>query len=1386
VFVSVLDASGQVVDDRFAISPPLLTNITVDSGSEIGGLPTWDLGPQTTGTSRWTLLPTDLAAPTGPTQYNVGGVITYVLGGVRYTVPMAHAPITVYPDAALGLKYFHERDVFSDDPHTEPVEPSLPYDLGVMVTNSGAGSARNLRIVSSQPRIVENEKGLLIDFQILSTQVDSQPVSPSLTADFGVVAPGQTKVGLWKLSSSLQGQFTDYKASFEHLTGFGDRRTSLIKQVEIHESIHTVIDPRPAADDRYDFLANDIKDDSDLPDTIHLSDGTVAPVGLGSLLGFDHPPTPGALSVQISAAMPDAWGYLKFNDPSAGQYRLVQVTRADGSTIPLGTNAWTTDRTFIEGGKRPVYENLVHLVDFAGSSSYTLLYAPLDQTGPTVEQIQEIVPNPAENPLVSLDLSFSEPIDPASFDRSDVMLTRDGSGNLIDAGVTVQALSPTSYRIGGLAALTTALGAYTLAVDAAGVTDVWNNAGTGSGAVTWLMAGNLVSVIAFANVPTGATNSSVPFADVTFSRPINVDSFQRDDVSLARDGGPNLIDAGVTIAPLSDRAFRIGNLAALNDADGAYRLTVNAAGVLGLDGTSGIGQGATQWLRDSVSPHLVSLSEINTNPRNTVVPYLDVVLSESIDLATFERGDLLLTRDANPTNLIDNRVGVSHLGGSSYRIEGFNWVVGQNGSYTLSVNGAGLRDAAGNPAVGALERSWVMDISPPEAPFDLAVSPDRGSDAADGLTNSGLLILTGSVAEPLPLVRLFDLSTQSDLGESTVIGTTFSKAIHLVELGPHRIQVRATDLAGNISPRAIFDVFVDTTPPEIFHLEMAIRDDETAPLTAIDVVFTERVNLATLDYRDLRLTRDGGADLIDGSVTISQVSGSTYRIHGLGALNQEIGVYELSVDGQAVEDLAGNLASDLVSESWTVSHLRADVVPVLPNPRIDPVDALTIHFSDPVTEFDLADLRLARDGGVSLLSAAQSLTTSDQQNWTLGNLAGLTGPEGRYRLSIVAGASGAVNRLGGALRADVEYEFVVDLTMPTVGLEAVTPDPRTSPIDQIAVTFSEAVVGFDLFDLSLVRAGGSNLLESGATLATTDNRTWTLAGLAALTSPAGNYQLSLSAVGSGITDVAGNPLAFGANESFTVQVAVVQRAVFYNGSTWDGNNLAANTSDDAAIDTTKSALLPGQTGGFANYTGYSRGLNGIMVDIAGPHGTIGADDFSIKVGNNNTPGSWAAGPAPTSVTLRAGAGSGGSDRYTLIWANNAIQKTWLQVTLLANANTGLSANDVFYFGNAIGEVGNTSANAFVTSADEALIRLNFTTGFGTVPVTAPYDIDKNRFVQTSDAALSRVNQTTAFSALRLIVAPSEAGSPAIGAALAGLAGDGTAGWAGQQSRRRRR
>lgn len=56
---------------------------------------------------------------------------------------------------------------------------------------------------------------------------------------------------------------------------------------------------------------------------------------------------------------------------------------------------------------------------------------------------------------------------------------------------------------------------------------------------------------------------------------------------------------------------------------------------------------------------------------------------------------------------------------------------------------------------------------------------------------------------------------------------------------------------------------------------------------------------------------------------------------------------------------------------------------------------------------------------------------------------------------------------------------------------------------------------------------------------------------------------------------------------------VVGRHVFYNHSAWDSFDAAANAADDMAIAVDKVPLLPGGTGTFANYTSYSKGLNGM-------------------------------------------------------------------------------------------------------------------------------------------------------------------------------------------------
>jgi hypothetical protein len=215
--------------------------------------------------------------------------------------------------------------------------------------------------------------------------------------------------------------------------------------------------------------------------------------------------------------------------------------------------------------------------------------------------------------------------------------------------------------------------------------------------------------------------------------------------------------------------------------------------------------------------------------------------------------------------------------------------------------------------------------------------------------------------------------------------------------------------------------------------------------------------------------------------------------------------------------------------------------------------------------------------------------------------------------------------------------------------------------------------------------------------------------------------------------------------------SIAARWIFYNNCAWDGDDPSANASDDDAIATDKSPLQIGHKATFANYTSYSRGINGIMVDIANLPATPTAGDFEFSVGNDNDPEAWVAAPAPVSISVRPGAGAGGSHRVTIIWADNDIEKEWLEIKTLATANTGLTQDDVFYFGNAVGDCANSSDNTYVDAADRLICRANLNPGFpNPEPITSDCDFNRDKAVDASDRLIARANTTWFLNALNLI------------------------------------
>lgn len=372
VTLSVRDHEDQNATDRFGIAAPVVTGLPDVTGSG-------SIGPASTASATWTILPTRDAAPTEPTQYFVSGTMSYSHEGMPVTVALFPTPILVKPDPFLALDYFWQRDVYSDDPFTPEIEPAEAFSLGLLVRNQGGGAARNMQITSAQPEIIENEKGLLIGFKLIGSQVNVAPVSPSLKVDLGDIEPGQAAVARWWMTSSLQGQFIDYSAKFKHLDGLGNTGLSLLDSVKIHELEHVVRVETPSDDERPDFLANDVTDAQKLPDRLYQSDGSTSPVS--ALVGgtTDGAVTDGHLQVKLTLpARPTGWTYLRMEDPSGGRYRLLKVIRADGRELRMEDNAWTTHRTIRLAGQAPFRQHRLCFLDRDPTATYTLVYGQLN------------------------------------------------------------------------------------------------------------------------------------------------------------------------------------------------------------------------------------------------------------------------------------------------------------------------------------------------------------------------------------------------------------------------------------------------------------------------------------------------------------------------------------------------------------------------------------------------------------------------------------------------------------------------------------------------------------------------------------------------------------------------------------------------------------------------------------------------------------------------------------------------------------------------------------------------------------------------------------------------------------------------------------------------
>ncbi len=203
----------------------------------------------------------------------------------------------------------------------------------------------------------------------------------------------------------------------------------------------------------------------------------------------------------------------------------------------------------------------------------------------------------------------------------------------------------------------------------------------------------------------------------------------------------------------------------------------------------------------------------------------------------------------------------------------------------------------------------------------------------DGNTHTATGTATG-VESPNPsnLSSLLNLS-----------GTTHTIAGSYTDTWTFAGNVNYASASGNITD------FIAQPPLSVKSIGTVSPNPRNSSVSSIDVTFSEPINTSSVASGALTLTDDGGANLINSSVSLSLVSGDTYAIGSLFALTTAQGKYTLTVNSADIKDQNGLPGFGALSTSWLMDATApaSHVVNSLGTNQTSDTFPVSVSFGDP-------------------------------------------------------------------------------------------------------------------------------------------------------------------------------------------------------------------------------------------------------------------------------------------------------------------------------------------------------------------------------------------------------------------------------------------------------
>jgi uncharacterized repeat protein (TIGR02543 family) len=401
-------------------------------------------------------------------------------------------------------------------------------------------------------------------------------------------------------------------------------------------------------------------------------------------------------------------------------------------------------------------------------------------------------------------------------------------------------------------------------------------------------------------------------------------------------------------------------------------------------------------------------------------------------------------------------------------------LTGGDGTRTVYVK---YRDAAGNETV-AVSDSIELDTAVPTAVISSTLS---------GLINQASIPITITFSEAVTGFELTYLTVgNGTAGGLTGSGTTYTVNVTPTTDGLVTVDIgtgAAQDAAGNNSTAAAqFSITSDRTAPTV-SITSTLSGPTNAGMIPVTITFSEAVTGFTL------------SELMVGNGTAGDLTGSgtTYTVNVTPEVD---GPVTVDIGAGAAQDAAGNASTAAVQFSIT-------------SDRTAPTGAtISINAGDTYTRTALVSLGLSASGASQMMvSERADFAGAVYETYAAEKSFTLTGGNGTKTVYV------KYRDAAGNETAAVSDTIELDTIAPTAEITSTLSGLINQASIPITITFSEAVTGFELTDLTVGNGTAGGLTGSGTTYTvnvtpTTDGLVSVDIGTGAVQDAAGNASMA--------------------------------------------------------------------------------------------------------------------------------------------------------------------------------------------------------------------------------------------------------------------------------------